>query len=470
MTSIYPDSGPSNTAELATLVLTPIKTAVSCLGATMEVLVRVQAPSEQPSQSTGDKAPQATAKRLALVVDRSGSMNGEPLKEALACVQFIAERLTKDDSLALVVYDDAIETLVPLRAGISASEIAQIIDGVESGGSTNLFGGWQEGADQLEGGNANAISRVILLSDGQANSGLQNIEMIEGHCRKWLAKGVSTTTVGLGRGFNENLMSAMAVAGGGQQYYGQTAADLFDSFDEEFSLLQALTLRQLDVRFVPASGVIIEPVGLVHTNADSSVRLNDLAFGSEAWVLLRLHISPGAVGTLRDCMAVTLNAKDMDGQAITPIMKILTLPVLDDASYQALPKDDTVVRRTLELEFARDSQKLRQIAKSGDANEMKRFMDELQNRFGHHPWLADKLDRLRALAAVDLEMLSKEVMFSSAKMSRRLESVHEVLYCMDQTEEAMPSFLRKKAEEGRGRPSDPDNILKNKNTTKKSTT
>jgi hypothetical protein len=41
---------------------------------------------------------------------------------------------------------------------------------------------------------------------------------------------------------------------------------------------------------------------------------------------------------------------------------------------------------------------------------------------------------------------------------------------MDQTEEAMPSFLRKKAEEGRGRPSDPDNILKNKNKTKKSTT
>ncbi len=469
MTSIYPTPGPSNSSEPATLVLTPIKTAVSCLGSTIEVLVRVQAPSERPSQSTGDKAPQVTPKRLALVVDRSGSMNGEPLTEALACVQFIAERLTKDDSLALVVYDDDIETLVPLRSGVSASEIARIIDGVESGGSTNLFGGWQEGADQLEGGNANAISRVILLSDGQANHGLQNIEKIEGHCRKWLAKGVSTTTVGLGRGFNENLMSAMAVAGGGQQYYGQTAADLFDSFDEEFSLLQALTLRQLDVRFVPASGVIIEPVGLVHTNADSSVRLNDLAFGSEAWVMLRLHISPGAEGTLRDCMAVTLTAKDMDGQAITPLVKILTLPVLDDASYQALPKDALVVRRTLELEFARDSQKLRQFAKAGDTKAMKRLMDELQSRFGHEPWLADKLAQLRILAEEDVEMLSKEVLFSSAKLSHRLVSASESVYFQDETAHMSPAFLRKKAVEGRGRPSDPDNILKNKNKSKKST-
>ena len=115
-----------------------------------------------------------------------------------------------------------------------------------------------------------SISRGILLSDGKANHGLLEQDAIEVHCCQWLAKGVSTTRVGLGRGFNEDLMIAMAKAGGGQQYYGQTAADLFDNFDEALSLLQALCLRQLSLKLIPAQGVIIEPLGVFDQNADGT--------------------------------------------------------------------------------------------------------------------------------------------------------------------------------------------------------
>ena len=129
---------------------------------------------------------------------------------------------------------------------------------------------------QLEGCMDSTTSRVILLSDGQANHGLCEIAEIEKHCSAMLSRGVSTTTVGLGRGFNEDLMIAMARAGGGQQYYGQSADDLFDSFDEEFQLLQALCLRGLDLKFIAAPGVIIEPLGLVQHNPVA-------ATGSASW-------------------------------------------------------------------------------------------------------------------------------------------------------------------------------------------
>ena len=429
-----------------TIILSPIKSVIPAAGGTLEVLVRVQAP-DQPQ----DQTHKVTPKRLSLVVDRSGSMHGQPLSEALKCVSHIADRMTAVDQMAVVVYDDAVDTLVPLMPMMSAQAIHQAIAHVHSGGCTNLFGGWEEGAKQLEGGTKESISRVLLLSDGQANRGLVEVSVIEHYCKEWLAKGVSTTTVGLGRSFNEELMIAMARAGGGQQYYGQTASDLYDSFDEEFSLLQALCLRQLDLKLIPGSGVIVEPVGLVQQNPDGSYRLSDLAWGSQAWLMVRLHLSPTAVGDVRDLLAVSLAARTLEGKLINAQAGMLRLPAVDEAGFSAAKVDDYVQGRLQELEFATASQVLRDLARRGDARGVQRALDELERRFGQHPWLNDKLRRLRQLAEDDVEMMSKEVRFSERKMSRRLNANFEMAYSMDETNSTMPSFLRKKAEEGKGR-------------------
>jgi len=51
----------------------------------------------------------------------------------------------------------------------------------------------------------------------------------------------------------------------------------------------------------------------------------------------------------------------------------------------------------------------------------------------------------------DAEMFSKEVYFSAMKMSTRLSAKQEIHYSMDETDSERPAFLRKKAEEGKGR-------------------
>jgi Ca-activated chloride channel family protein len=191
-----------------TILFSPRTSAISAQGGVLDVLVRVQAP-DQPAQSKATVTP----KRLSLVVDRSGSMDGQPLTEALRCVTHIADCLTPADQLSVVVYDDKVNVLLPLAPMQSPTVVRQLLANIQSGGSTDLFGGWEAGAKQLEGGITSTISRVILLSDGQANHGLCEISEIEKHCSAMLARGVSTTTVGLGRGFNEDLMIAMARAG-----------------------------------------------------------------------------------------------------------------------------------------------------------------------------------------------------------------------------------------------------------------
>jgi Ca-activated chloride channel family protein len=384
-------------------------------------------------------------------------MNGQPLQEALRCVTHIASHLTPQDDLALVVYDDRVDTLLPLQPMRSTDAVAKAIAGVESGGMTNLYGGWLAGAQQLEGGTEQTVSRVMLLSDGQANRGERDLSVIEAQCREWLGRGVSTTTVGLGRGFNEDLMIGMARAGGGQNYYGETAADLYDSFDEELALLQAMYLRQVGLKLLPATGVIVEMISPALQQADGSWRMTDLAWGAEAWVAVRLHLSPGTAGQTRDLLAASVNGTALDGAAMQTHAPVLQLPVLDAAALQALPRNETAYTRLEELAFAKASEHLRQLAKDGDPQATQQALDVLEKRFGHHPWLSAKIEQLRQLADEDGQMLAKEVSYSMMRMSRRLVSKEEMAYAGDEThisESVMPSFLRKKVSEGKGKKQD----------------
>lgn len=436
----------------ATVLLSPVKTAISAEGGCLEVMVRIQAP-DQPMDAKANVIP----KRLALVVDRSGSMDGQPLAEALRCVTHIADSMTASDLLSVVMYDDKVNVLMPLTAMTDPSRVHQAVADVTSGGTTNLFAGWEAGAQQLEGGVAATISRVILLSDGQANRGLCEQTEIEKHCSALLARGISTTTVGLGRSFNEDLMIGMARAGGGQQYYGQTAEDLYDSFDEEFQLLRALCLRQPDLKLIPAPGVIIEPLGLVRQNTDGSYRLSDIAWGAETWIMLRLHISPSALDGARDLLAASMRAKTIDGQPATAHAAMLSLPVVDASAFAALSPDQTVFDRLQEVEFAQASQELRTLVNAGEIQKARTLLKDLEKRFSQHPWLQDKLHRLRDLAERDPEMMSKEVHFSSLRMSTRLSTKSEARYGKDETELDIPAFLRKKGQEGKGRSRKSDN-------------
>ena len=81
----------------------------------------------------------------------------------------------------------------------------------------------------------------------------------------------------------------------------------------------------------------------------------------------------------------------------------------------------------------------------------------LKKRFGHHPWLSAKIKQLRQLADQDSEMMAKEVRYSMMRMSRRLVSKAEMAYEGDETHASMsvmPSFLRKKVSEGKGKKQD----------------
>lgn len=142
-------------------------------------------------------------------------MSGEPLLEAVRCAKHIIDRLESTDVVSLIMFDDRVNTLSPAKPVGDRKALYTALSHVRSGGSTNLHGGWQAGsATILEDVKQAAIARVILLSDGNANVGdTTDTNEIAALCAHAAEQGVTTSTYGLGRDFNEELMVEMGKRG-----------------------------------------------------------------------------------------------------------------------------------------------------------------------------------------------------------------------------------------------------------------
>src|SRR5215469_16782572 len=203
--------------------------------ATVDLLVTLRPqPSAEPRSSRRPF-------NLSLVIDRSGSMAGHSLKQALKAAETLIEQLGPDDVLSLVVYDDTVETILPPGNVSNKQAIREIIRKVRAGGTTNLSGGWLKGCEHvLARRGTDMIHRVLLLTDGQANVGVVDPKVLISTARQKADNGVVTTTLGFGANFNEDLLIGMAQAAGGNFYFIQTPDDAEEVFRIEVESLASV--------------------------------------------------------------------------------------------------------------------------------------------------------------------------------------------------------------------------------------
>lgn len=213
----------------------------------------------RPQPSAGPRPPRRPF-NLSLVIDRSGSMAGRSLQQALRAAETLVEQLGPDDVLSLVVYDDTVETILPPGNVSNKQAIREMIRRVRAGGTTNLSGGWLRGCEHvLSRRGADMIHRVLLLTDGQANVGVVDPKVLIATARQKADDGVVTTTLGFGANFNEDLLIGMAQAAGGNFYFIQTPDDVEEVFRIEVESLASVVAQNLALTIspMPDSGVQI---------------------------------------------------------------------------------------------------------------------------------------------------------------------------------------------------------------------
>ncbi|MCM8594083.1 VWA domain-containing protein [Accumulibacter sp.] len=438
-------------ANTPRILIHPLKPAlIAALPQKLPVLVRIQAP-DSPSEEKKARQPYC----FALVVDRSGSMAGEPLVEAVRCARHIVDRLEPSDTAALVVFDDRVRIVAPAAPVGDRKALHTALATIQPGGSTNLHGGWQAGADALLPDSAGAaIARVILLSDGNANVGaLTDSDGIAACCARAAEAGVTTSTYGLGRNFNEDLMVAMAERGGGNHYYGDTAADLFEPFAEEFDFISSLCARHVRLSLAAPQGVTIRLLNDYPVDGDGVmpvVRLPDIAFGAEAWALVELEVPATlARAGAAPLLQAAVTAATPEGLPLAFADATLAVDVVAAAVWETLLEDPLVVARRAEIEAGKLLARARQAAEYGDWGAVEQMLAEARQRFASQPWVIQVLESMVDIArSMDSARFRKEALYTSRKMDGRLSAKAELLGSLA-AEAAVPSFVRRKVAQGK---------------------
>jgi len=418
----------------------------------VEALIRFQA-GAQPAERAG--RPRLPL-NIALVIDRSGSMQGRPLTEACKAAGVVVNRLSHQDRCSVVVYDQDVQTLVPLTPATDRDRFHAALRHVHAGGSTDLHGGWLEGASALAPATREgAVSRVILLSDGQANAGLTDPAGICNHVERLAAAGVTTSTLGLGNSFNEALMTDMARSGRGRAHYGRTAEDLMGPLTEELDLLDALAARRIACRIKPSSDVRLEVLNTAAARHDGTHPMPDVAWESEAVIAVRLSLPARMTvdETLFELVSVRTTFLDADGQETTIDAEPLVLPVLDAAEWTELRPDTTVSRRFDEIEAASLQEEARRAARAGDWERAERVIERMRPLAATNPWLQDILNESSDyMRQREVELFSKSARYAAHSLANRLAGLDEGADMSN--EERKRSYIARKRQQGKARKSD----------------
>jgi Mg-chelatase subunit ChlD len=254
----------------------------------------------QVEQAAARPEAQRTPLTLALVLDRSGSMQGEKIRIAKQAALGVLERLDERDQAAVVVFDDRIDVLqakAPVTPALKAS-VRAALSLIEARANTALHEGWLTGCKAIADERAPAaeagLSRCFLLTDGLANVGVTDPEQIAGEAAGIREHaGIGTSTFGVGEDYNELLLGPMAVAGGGQFHHLRTANEIANTFIGELGDLLAVSARQVRLEIEVESGTQIDLVSAYWANTPSApasrlvIAIGDLLSGEERHIVVR---------------------------------------------------------------------------------------------------------------------------------------------------------------------------------------
>ncbi len=316
---------------------------------TIDLLIRITPPV----------APSATAARpqlnLSLVLDRSGSMQGEKMARAREAAQYCVAQLLPTDRVSVVTFDDQIELLIPSQPAARREELQSRLAEIFARGTTALHEAWVRGGIQVsEHLQERAINRVLLITDGLANVGETNTDRIIDQARGLAARGVSTSTIGIGADFYEDLLMPMAQAAGGNAWHVEQPADMQRIFAVELEGLIAQVAHTVTLGLVPSDGVklsdLLNDFELTETGR---YQLPNMQADAPLDVVARLRVPAQAAGTKRQLLDLKLGYTPQEVRAAEVLRLSCVLDFAPESVVNALPVNDEVPRAVQFLMNAR---------------------------------------------------------------------------------------------------------------------
>lgn len=249
---------------------------------------------------------------LALVIDKSGSMQGDRIVKAREAAIFAVNMLNEEDTLSIVTYDYDAKVIVPATKVKNKEQIIKLINkNLVAGGGTALFAGLSKGIKQVESQlTKDKVNRIILLSDGQANIGPSSVAELSQLAIIAAKKNIAITTMGIGSDYNEILMSSIASYSDGNHVFVNNTFDLEKMFVHEFTDVMSTVAQNVVITIQLKDGV--KPVRLLGRDGvikgnQVTIKMNQLFSNQEKYVLLEVIPEEGKVGQSKTLAQIDLS-------------------------------------------------------------------------------------------------------------------------------------------------------------------
>jgi Ca-activated chloride channel family protein len=212
---------------------------------------------------------------VTLVLDTSGSMEGEAMEMLKATCRAIAASLAENDTISMVTWNT--ENAVVLGGhqvmGPNDPTLLAKIDALEASGGTDLHAGLVAGYELAQQAfSSDRINRVVLVSDGGANAGLTDIELIAQHSGAANEDGIYMVGVGVGDAatYHDDLMDLVTDAGKGASVFVASSDEAWSTFHDDFISTMAVAARDVQVRLDMPPGFEIVSTSAEEVSVDVS--------------------------------------------------------------------------------------------------------------------------------------------------------------------------------------------------------
>lgn len=299
-------------------------------------------------------APAGTQNRrpvnLGVALDRSGSMAGEPLAIAKRALGQVVDQLLPDDRLTIVAFADTAFPVVSAQNATDKAALRAAIDGIEPGGMTNLSAGWLSASDRVSRHAApGTYSRIVLLSDGLANAGVVDHDALADIASGLAKRGLPTTTIGIGAGYDDAILSLLAARSGGNLHHLDTLDGVGALLESEFEELISLHAQNVVLEIAPDANVldaeVLSGYPVTYRTGGFSIACGDIVSGDDRYVLIRFRCGPNS-GT-QPLTGITLNYQQVAGEVA--FRELAAFVTIDRTDHLETTPIDTIVATHLSI-------------------------------------------------------------------------------------------------------------------------
>lgn len=368
---------------------------------------------------------------LALVIDRSTSMTGDRIEKAREASIMAVNLLTPEDTLSIIGYDSSAQVIIPATKVQDKEKLIKAIkENIRPQGMTALFAGVSKGIDQVSKHlDKEQVNRIILLSDGQANVGPTSLKELSELSKMAAKKGVTISTIGIGEGYNEDLMTAIAGYSDGNHSFVANTADLERIFTKEFKDVMSVVAQDVEVVIKVSDGT--KPVRLLGREGEMAgdtikVKLNQLYANQEKYVLLEVLPAKGQANQQQLLADVQVSYNNMVSQRLENYDEKVNIAYTKSSEDVKKSQVDQVLVDSVVQKAAIENERAIQLMDEGKVQEASAVLEANAASFDALPVSSSAAKRMAKDQAQQNMKMAEKVKLESKATSRK--SLKEATY------------------------------------------